>query len=115
MRKLALKDAFTLSRIIKSADIKSELIQFVNDVNSNKKNGKALDVEEIGMKLLLTLLEAVSDTKVEREFYKLYGDIKGISESEASEIDFETFSKDIRQIVKDNDLTSFFRSASILT
>lgn len=115
MRKLGLKDAFALSRIIKSADIKNELIKFVSNVNSNKKDGKTLDVEEVGIEFLLVLLEAVSDTKIEQEFYKLYGDIKGISEIEASEIDFETFAKDIRQIIKDNDLTSFFRSASILT
>lgn len=36
MRKLSIKDAFTLARIIKKADIKEEIADFANRIAVNK-------------------------------------------------------------------------------
>lgn len=115
MRKLGIKDAFTLARLIKAANAKNELVEFANKVNTRQKANQNVDVEEVGIEFIFKLLETVSDTKIEQEFYKLYADIKETTVDDASLTDLATFTNDIKQIVRDNDLKSFFRSASILT
>lgn len=63
--------------------------------------------EKVGADLIMQVLSKAH--KAEQEIYSLVSDIKKISKEEAAEIDLVEFIKDI---MKDSDLTSFFKSAA---
>ena len=69
MRKLGLKDAFALARIIKAANIRDEIAAFGLEVRELQKAEKSANVEEIGIKFLITVATAISDEKIEKQFY----------------------------------------------
>lgn len=115
MRKLALKDAFALSRILKAAEIKKEIMAFANEIRIRNKQSEKLNTDEIGLEFILSLVTAISNTAVEKQFYDLYASIKEIDPKDAEFTDLETFKNDIMQIAKENDLKSFFTSLSALT
>lgn len=110
MRKLALKDAFSAARIMKKADIKTEIVKFSDQIMSRKK--KETKVEEIGLEFVVTMIASVSDKTIEDEIYDLLADITGMSADEVKNSDFTAVKKIISDIVNENDLKSFFRSVS---
>lgn len=114
MRKLGLKDAFALARIIKSANIRDEIAAFGLEVRELQKAEKSANVEEIGIKFLITVATAISDEKIEKQFYKLYADVKGVEADEIAMYDISTIKADITELVEVNDLKSFFNSLSAL-
>ena len=134
MRKLGLKDAFALARIIKSANIRDEIAAFGLEVrelqkaeksanveekaeksaNVEEKAEKSVNVEEIGIKFLITVATSISDGKIEKQFYKLYADVKGVEADEIGMYDISTIRADITELVEINDLKSFFNSLSAL-
>ena len=129
MRKLGLKDAFALARIIKIAGIRDEIVSFgyevrerqkVAEAAKNKNGGKSetaleLSAERAGFEFIITIITSIADERAEQLFYKLYADIKqDVTPEEVSLYDFETIKTDVSELVKKNDLKSFFRSASAL-
>jgi len=129
MRKLGLKDAFALARIIKIAGIRDEIVAFGYEVrerqkaaeaakNENDEKGEAaleLSTERAGFEFIITIITSIADERAEQLFYKLYADIKqDVTPEEVSLYDFETIKTDVSELVKKNDLKSFFRSASAL-
>lgn len=108
MKKLALKHAFMLARIIKAADIRSEIVQFASELH----NGKSTD--EIGMEFVVTMIQAAADEKVEKKIYELYADLKGVKPEDVAEYDFATIKADMKALIEENDLKSFFQSVSAL-
>ena len=78
MRKLSIKDAFTLARIIKSANIKEEIADCANRI-AVKKNSKdeTVNTEAVGLEFVITLLTSLSNKETEQEFYSLLADIRG--------------------------------------
>ncbi len=115
MRKLGIKDAFSLARIIKNAGIKNELAEFGAMVMERRKKGEETPLQEVGVEAFLTMVSSFADEKIEQEFYKLYADIKGVSAEEVSLITPKELAEDVKEIISENDLKSFFRSASIWT
>lgn len=111
MRKLGLKDAFAVARIIKAADMRKEIIAFASDVRGRTGEKNA---EKIGMEFFLTLINSVADESVEKKIYELYADIKGVTVEEVSVVDFATLKADIKELIEKNDLMNFFRSVSAL-
>ena len=129
MRKLGLKDAFALARIIKIAGIRDEIVSFgyevrerqkVAEAAKNENGGKSetaleLSAERAGFEFIITIITSIADERAEQLFYKLYADIKqDVTSEEVSLYDFETIKTDVSELVKKNDLKSFFRSASAL-
>lgn len=129
MRKLGLKDAFALARIIKIAGIRDEIVSFGYEVRERQKAAEAaknendekgetaleLSAERAGFEFIITIITSIADERAEQLFYKLYADIKqDVTPEEVSLYDFETIKTDVSELVKKNDLKSFFRSASAL-
>ena len=129
MRKLGLKDAFALARIIKIAGIRDEIVAFGYEVrerqkaaeaakNENDEKGEAaleLSTERAGFEFIITIITSIADERAEQLFYKLYADIKqNTTPEEVSMYDLATIKADIQALVEQNDLKSFFKSASAL-
>ena len=111
MRKLGLKDAFSLARIIKAAGIRKEITDFAEIVRGDAKKQ---DLEAIGLEFFIVLIESVSDESTERKIYELYADIKGVTPEEVSMLGFAEIKADIAELMEVNDLKSFFSSLSAL-
>lgn len=115
MRKLNIKDAFTLARIIKKADIKEEIADFANRI-AVKKNGKdeTVNTEAVGLEFVITLITSLSNKETEQEFYSLLADIKGdIIADEVSKLSIPEVLSDVKKIIRENDIKSFFTSLSV--
>ena len=112
MRKLGLKDAFSVARIIKSADLKNEIIEFAKNVKAKDKK----NVQEVGLEFIVAMISSLSSKEIENEFYSLYADIRGdITPEQASLMDITEVITDIKHIIADNDIQVFFTSLSALT
>ena len=115
MRKLNIKDAFTLARIIKKADIKEEIADFANRI-AVKKNGKdeTVNTEAVGLEFVITLITSLSNKETEQEFYSLLADIRGdITADEVSKLSIPEVLSDVKKIIRENDIKSFFTSLSV--
>lgn len=114
MRKLSIKDAFTLARIIKRADIKEEIADFANRI-AVKKNSKdeTVNTEAVGLEFVITLLTSLATT--EQEFYSLLADIRGdITADDVSKLSIPEVLDNVKTIIRENDIKSFFTSLSAL-
>jgi hypothetical protein len=116
MRKLNIKDAFTLARIIKSADIKEEIADFANRI-AVKKHGKdeTVSTEAVGLEFVITLLTSLSNKETEQEFYSLLADVRGdITADDVSKLSIPEVLDNVKAIIRENDVKSFFTSLSAL-
>lgn len=116
MRKLNIKDAFTLARIIKSADIKEEIADFANRI-AVKKHGKdeTVSTEAVGLEFVITLLTSLSNKETEQEFYSLLADVRGdITADDVSKLSIPEVLDNVKAIIRENDIKSFFTSLSAL-
>lgn len=115
MRKLNIKDAFTLARIIKKADIKEEIADFANRI-AVKKNSKdeTVNTEAVGLEFVVTLLSSLSSKEIEQEIYALLADIRGdITADEVSKLSIPEVLDNVKTIIRENDIKSFFTSLSV--
>lgn len=116
MRKLNIKDAFTLARIIKSADIKEEIADFANRIAVKKSNkDETVNTEAVGLEFLITLLTSLSNKETEQEFYSLLADVRGdITADDVSKLSIPEVLDNVKAIIRENDVKSFFTSLSVL-
>ena len=125
MRKLGLKDAFSVARIIKAANIRDEIVAYGYKVRECQRAARnaaenaaeetaELNVEKVGFEFFVTMIAAVANEAAEKQIYKLYADIKGATPEDVSLLDFATVKEDIKEIIEQNDLKSFFNSVSAL-
>lgn len=112
MRKLGLKDAFALSKMMKSAGVRDEIANLANNIIERQKAGQSISSNEIGIEFFIALIESAG--AIEDKFYELYADIKGDTPDNVKNYDLGTVKADIKSLIDDNDLKSFFRSASAL-
>lgn len=105
MRKLALKDAFTIARILKAANLREAVVEFAKQYNAQK------GVNEIGFEFILTLISSISDPAPEKMIYRFYADLKGVEPEEVEYYGLETLKADYKELVELNDLKSFFNFA----
>ena len=108
MKKLALKHAFMLARIIKAANIRDEIVKFAGELHSG------MTVDEIGLEFAVVMIQAAADEKAEKKIYELYAELKDVKPEEVAEYDFATVKADMKVLVEENDLKSFFQSVSAL-
>lgn len=116
MRKLNIKDAFTLARIIKKADIKEEIAGFANRiVVKNNSKDETVNTEAVGLEFVVTLLSSLSSKEIEQEIYALFADIRGdITADEVSKLSIPEVLDIVKTIIRENDIKSFFTSLSAL-
>lgn len=116
MRKLNIKDAFTLARIIKKADIKEEIADFANRIAvKNNSKDETVNTEAVGLEFVITLLTSLSNKEIEQGFYSLLADIRGdITADEVSTLSIPEVFDNVKAIIRENDVKSFFTSALAL-
>lgn len=100
IRKLQLKDAFKVGKIIKHGSLKNVV---ADGYETLMKDGA--DQEYLGINLFFDIVYGVSDDKVEKEIYELIEDIAGIED--ASSMEFEDMTIFVKTLVKENNLANF--------
>lgn len=126
MRAINTSDVFKLARLIKSADIKDVLLDAMTkgqnmepdiaeddpeEIKEQKLKDFNLKQDEFGLSVILDILYGCVDSKQEKAIYEL---LAGITEKSAKEIEAQPFNdtvEDIKQILAENDVMAFFRSA----
>lgn len=116
MRKLNIKDAFTLARIIKKADIKEEIADFANRIAiKNNSKDETVNTEAVGLEFVITLLTSLATKETEQEFYSMLADIRGdITADDVSKLSIPEVLDNVKAIIRENDVKSFFTSLSAL-
>lgn len=113
MRKIQTQDVFKLARIIKSADLKNEISNAIEQINAGSKKDKNLS-EKVGVRVFLTIVEGCADVKTEEQIYELIG---GIAEIPASDIKTQSLDATIeliKKIASENNMVNFFSTAGTL-
>lgn len=103
IRKLQLKDAFTVSKIIKNANLKKVVADGYKEVMAGNS-----DQEYAGINLFFDIITGISDEKVEKEVYKLISDVAGVED--ASTMDFDELQEFITTVIKENNIANFMRA-----
>ena len=106
MKKLTGKHVFAMAKIIKAANLKDEL----GEVIAKAQTGE-MSTEKVGIEGLMTVINACGDDKVEQRVYELLDDI---FESKVAEMSLEAIAENFKQLAKENNLMSFFKSAGLL-
>lgn len=109
MRKINTSDVFKMARLMKEADLTTEIKEAVT---AGKKKGA--DEEEIGVNVVMHIIGSCSDEKVEKKFYDLVAGICEKGEEEIKNQSLEQTVADIKRICEENNIVNFFRSASRL-
>lgn len=112
MRKFNVQDVFTMSRIIKKANLKEKLMDIME--RSRKQNNEEIDTEKVGMDTIFTVLEAGATPEVEKEIYTFLAGVFEMDATEVSMMDLDVLIHNIKELGKYNDLKSFFKKASLL-
>lgn len=113
MRKINTEDAFKASRLLKHSKIKATLLDCYDKATS-MKSAKGKDIEKFGVSVALELIECLGEERAEAEFYDLVGGICGKSADEVRTQELVTTIEDIKQIIKENDMKSFFKLVSAM-
>lgn len=93
MRELKLKDAFSVSRILKKMKIRPEV-------------GEDISQQELGAQLLFKFIESIGDA--EEEVTSFLADLKGIKPEEFKELGLEEFMTIIEEFKELKGLKGFF-------
>lgn len=107
MRKINTGDVFKLARLINETKMTDTLKEAY--LSGKKENA---DAEEIGVSAAMGILTSCSSRRTEEMFYAL---LAGVCEKEPEDIEeqpIEETVKDIKQLVKENDIMNFFTQAS---
>lgn len=105
MRKLIFKDAMSLARIMKKCNLKTEL-----NCIAEKFTGDNVNLEKAGVEIVMTVFEACGSEEVEKEVYTFLG---SIFEKDIETMSLEAVVENFKQLAKENNLSSFFKSASL--
>lgn len=109
MRKLNTRDVFAFSRLLKKMNCKEEFKKLA-------KNGEvAEDATEFGVDVIWFILDCASNAGVEEMLYSFVAPIIGTKTEDVANMEINDFIETLMDIAKNNDLSSFFKSASKLT
>lgn len=108
MRKLKTSDVFSLARLIKISGIRGELTEIVTKIQDNGE----LDLRKVGIDTVFVIIEALSEKKAEQEIYDLLAPIMEVEPAEVENMGLEELLAALKKIGEENDLESFFKSAS---
>ena len=106
MKKLTGKHVFAMAKIIKAANLKDEL----GEVIAKAQTGE-MSTEKVGIEGLMTVINACGDDKVEQRVYELLDDV---FDAKVADMSLEAIAENFKQLAKENNLMSFFKSAGLL-
>lgn len=109
MRELQLQDAFDVVRLIKKSGMKQVLQEVL--IEGRKSNASA---EEIGIKVLMSLMDAAGDEAMQKEVYALLGSITELGDEAIKTISLDGFADILKQFKEKNNLKSFFAAVKAL-
>ena len=109
-RKLNVKDAFCFARIVKKAGLKNTISAFALDAGKAAEGAtdKESLAEKYGLEFILTIIESISDSSVEVEIYKFFGNIAGKTADEIGALSIDEFAEMVKTIFMENNLADFF-------
>lgn len=105
-RKLLLKDAAAMARIINKMEIKDEMSQLVKDLKDEEKTQ-----EDIGVNLIFMLIEGACRKDVIDDLYQFIGSILDMTGEEASELPLEDLIAKLKKVADFASWSTFFKSA----
>lgn len=106
MKKLTGKHVFAMAKIIKAASLKEELGEIIA-----KSQEEGVKVEKVGIEAMMTIVSACGDDKVEQRVYELLDDV---FEAKTADMSLEAIAENFKQLARENNLMSFFKSAGLL-
>ena len=106
MKKLTGKHIFAMAKIIKAANLKEEL----GEIIEKAQNGE-MSTEKVGIEGFMAVVTACGDDKVEQRVYELLDDV---FEAKTADMSLEAIAENFKQLAKENNLMSFFKSAGLL-
>lgn len=99
--KLTLKHVVKTARIIKTANLKEDVIEIVEEATQ-----RVVNKTKLGVKIAMVVIDAIANEDVEKQTYELLNDVMQISNAE--NLSFEALSDNIESLMKENDLKGFF-------
>ena len=112
MRKLNTGDLFKMAKLIKSPKVNEEIEHLISEAKEvSTEDGK----KELGVKLFNVLIMGCGNENVDEKFYDLIAGITSKTSKEIEDMELETLFGICKQIVKNNDIARFFKSAGQLT
>lgn len=124
MRKINTGDVFKMARIIKTANIRNQVVEIYSAANrplsdddkedENAKKEIEQRKEKAGIEFVMVLLEGCSEEKMESQLYDL---LAGITEKKPEDIEnqsLEATISDFKQIVAENNIANFIGAANRL-
>lgn len=106
MKKLTGKHVFAMAKIIKAANLKDEL----GEVIAKAQEGE-MSTEKAGIEGMMAVITACGDDNVENRVYELLDDV---FEAKTADMSLEMIAVNFKQLAKENNLMSFFKSAGLL-
>ena len=83
-------------------------------VKNNSKD-ETVNTEAVGLEFVITLITSLSNKETEQEFYSLLADIRGdITADDVSKLSIPEVLDNVKAIIRENDVKSFFTSLSAL-
>lgn len=111
MKKLTLKHTMKVAKIIKKGNLKKEITQLMEQFKEEfQGKEEKVNLEQVGMEVILTVVEACGNDEVEKELYSLLGDI--FESNTVEEMTLETLIENFKTLAAENNLIAFFKSAS---
>lgn len=95
-----------MAKIIKAANLKEDLGEVIAKAQTSE-----MSTEKVGIEGLMTVINACGDDKVEQKVYDLLDDV---FEAKVADMSLEAITENFKQLAKENNLMSFFRSAGLL-
>lgn len=109
MRKLNTSDIFAAFRVVKAAGIREELKPVLRKISEGNTN-----LQDIGIEVILTLMEAAGGTKTEEAVNAFFAAPLEMTKDEFSNLGLEELIEKLKELAKENDLASFFNALSDL-
>lgn len=109
MRKLRVGDAFAGARLIKAAGVKEEITNIIMLV----KSGAQVKAEEVGIDLILSVMDGLADTGAEKKMYEFFAGPMEMTAEEINNLEIMEFIEKIKEFIKEQDMDgwkTFFQS-----
>lgn len=108
MRKLVTADVFSLCRCLKNIGVKEQFRTIAQDADS------AADVWNKGFDLIWGLFDVATETNGENEVYNFLSGPFEMTPEEVKQLPIDMLLDNMRQMVTENNLSIFFKSAARL-
>ena len=109
MRKLVFGDLFNAAKVIKQANLKSELTELIK--KGQEKDVDDVDIEELGIEVFMTVVESCGNNGVDQAFYEFLSGPFEMKADEIKNLPVNELIDKFKQLVQENNLVAFFKLA----